>query len=79
MATKSCTADLEPARRKPVGWYGTAPSVALYGRQAHSTEILFGAEAKTPARRDGLVLDRRLRLDSGLLKDLNERGSGLHI
>ncbi|WP_299211571.1 hypothetical protein [uncultured Tateyamaria sp.] len=57
-----------------MGWFRTAPSVALYGRQANSTEMLFGAAAKTPARRDGLVLDRRLRLDSGLVSDLNERG-----
>ncbi|WP_299600181.1 hypothetical protein [uncultured Tateyamaria sp.] len=73
MSALSRTADLEPDQRKPVGWCRTAHLVALLGRQAHSTEILFGAAAETPARRDGLVLDRRLRLDSGLVCDLNAR------
>ncbi|WP_299743053.1 hypothetical protein [uncultured Tateyamaria sp.] len=61
----------EPVPHKPVGWCRIKGSAALYAGQAHSTEVLFEAASKTPARRDGLVLDRRLRLDPGLVSKLN--------
>ena len=49
-----------------MGWCSNVFSIALYGIQTLSPEFLYATEPKTPARRDGQVLARRLRLVPGL-------------